>query len=212
MPGTRSPRASSRPAATALPHLTPTQSTSSPARACRHSCRDAAPPRRRRRRRPGRPRGPSRRPPPATPSGATGTPARHSPRRPRRTRCPRPRSARTRAWLRAASRPRRRATDPAGPPGGTGRSRTCPSWSRRSARSPELSPRHSRGAAHPGRNVFRSAGRVGRQTDSRQPFVIGRRRSLPKPFAEIFVPGGYWRRLYSAVSTMRRVLTTSSRS
>ncbi|CAM5710569.1 hypothetical protein SALBM135S_06475 [Streptomyces alboniger] len=44
---------------------------------------------------------------------------------------------------------------------------------------------------------------------SRQRLVIGRRRSLPKPFAEIFVPGGYWRRLYSAVSTIRSVFVTS---
>lgn len=48
--------------------------------------------------------------------------------------------------------------------------------------------------------------------DSRHLFVIGRRRSLPKPFAEIFVPGGYWRRLYSAVSTIRSVFVTRSAS
>ena len=37
---------------------------------------------------------------------------------------------------------------------------------------------------------------------SRQREVIGRRRSLPKARAETFAPGGYWRRLYSAVSTI----------
>lgn len=49
-------------------------------------------------------------------------------------------------------------------------------------------------------------------TCSRQRLVIGSRRSLPKPFAEIFVPGGYWRRLYSAVSTSRRIRVTSASS
>jgi DHA1 family inner membrane transport protein len=50
------------------------------------------------------------------------------------------------------------------------------------------------------------------RTPSRQPFVIGSRRSLPNPFGEIFVPGGYCRRLYSARSTIRSVFVTSSAS
>ncbi len=54
--------------------------------------------------------------------------------------------------------------------------------------------------------------RTGVYTDSRHPLVIGSRRSFPKPFAEIFVPGGYCRRLYSAVSTIRSTRVTSSAS
>ena len=50
------------------------------------------------------------------------------------------------------------------------------------------------------------------QLDSRHRFVIGSRRSLPKPFGEIFVPGGYCRRLYSAVSTIRSVFVTRAAS
>ncbi|MDQ1029824.1 hypothetical protein QF035_007406 [Streptomyces umbrinus] len=38
--------------------------------------------------------------------------------------------------------------------------------------------------------------------------VTGRRRSLPNPFAEILVPGGHCRRLYSAASAIRRVFVT----
>ncbi|PWK82465.1 hypothetical protein C8D88_11358 [Lentzea atacamensis] len=45
IPETRSPRASSRPAATAASHRTPTQSTSSPHSAFSHGCRDSIPPR-----------------------------------------------------------------------------------------------------------------------------------------------------------------------
>ncbi len=46
---------------------------------------------------------------------------------------------------------------------------------------------------------------------SRQRFVIGSRRSRPKFFAEIFGPGGYCRRLYSARSTSRITRSTSGR-
>src|SRR5207245_7731951 len=41
-------------------------------------------------------------------------------------------------------------------------------------------------------------------------FVIGRRRSRPNAFGVIFTPGGAWRRLYSARSTMRPTRRTSS--
>ena len=47
---------------------------------------------------------------------------------------------------------------------------------------------------------------------SRHRFVIGRRRSRPKFFWLIFGPGGYWRRLYSAASTIRTTRSTSAGS
>src|ERR1019366_1283074 len=39
---------------------------------------------------------------------------------------------------------------------------------------------------------------------------MGRRRSRPKFFWLIFGPGGYWRRLYSAASTIRTTRSTSA--
>jgi len=45
---------------------------------------------------------------------------------------------------------------------------------------------------------------------SRQREVTGKRRSFPKARLEILVPGGYWRRLYSARST--KVITRFTRS
>ena len=50
----------------------------------------------------------------------------------------------------------------------------------------------------------------GRPAYPRQRFVIGSRRSRPNAFGEIFTPGGAWRRLYSARSTMRMTRLTSS--
>ena len=44
----------------------------------------------------------------------------------------------------------------------------------------------------------------------RQRLVIGSRRSRPNAFGEIFTPGGAWRRLYSARSTIRMTRFTSS--
>ena len=59
----------------------------------------------------------------------------------------------------------------------------------------------------------RLAGRDHRGSQcSRQRFVIGRRRSRPKFFWLIFGPGGYCRRLYSAVSTSRITRSTSAGS
>src|SRR4051812_22951070 len=47
---------------------------------------------------------------------------------------------------------------------------------------------------------------------SRHALVMGSLRSRPKFFGEIFGPGGYCRRLYSAMSTSRMTRSTSSAS
>jgi len=47
---------------------------------------------------------------------------------------------------------------------------------------------------------------------SRYQFVMGSRLSLPKARGVILTPGGAWRRLYSARSTIRRTSATVSRS
>jgi hypothetical protein len=80
--------------------------------------------------------------------GGRGTCLRPRHRRPRRCRDPRPTSGGRRASPPPARRRPRRATDLAGPPGGSGRCRTCRSRIRRSTRSPESSPGHSRSSRH----------------------------------------------------------------
>ena len=47
---------------------------------------------------------------------------------------------------------------------------------------------------------------------SRHRFVIGNLRSRPNALNEIFGPGGYWRRLNSAASTIRITFSTRSSS
>ncbi len=48
------------------------------------------------------------------------------------------------------------------------------------------------------------------QSDSRQRFVIGKRRSRPNARNVIFVPGGYWRRFHSAASVSCTIRATNS--
>jgi Protein of unknown function (DUF2891) len=57
-----------------------------------------------------------------------------------------------------------------------------------------------------------AASGAGAGTPSRQRLVMGSRRSRPKFFCVILGPGGYCRRLYSAVSTSRMTRCTSSGS
>ena len=58
--------------------------------------------------------------------------------------------------------------------------------------------------------VVRPLAGLSRALSRRKRLVIGRRRSRPNAFGVILIPGGAWRRLYSARSTMRITSSTTS--
>ena len=73
---------------------------------------------------------------------------------------------------------------------------------------PRRKPRSLAGDVHlPGRALAAGAFRADQRPKR---FVIGSRRSRPKARVEILIPGGAWRRLYSARSTNRITRSTSS--
>lgn len=69
---------------------------------------------------------------------------------------------------------------------------------------------HPRIPKHPGSRIVCLSGT--RQFQRLNPLVIGKRRSRPKAREVILTPGGAWRRLYSARSTMRMTRRTVASS